>query len=185
MSQETGNDNRPQTNVRPGRSRAALAIRAIANRIRTELYFLLRARFVKHKGMVRIPWSVELWSPHNDISLGDRVQFGPGCIINCDAQIGDSVLFARNVALVGRDDHRIDLPGVLIWDAPRGDSHKTFIGSDVWIGHGAIIVAGVHIGDGAVVAAGSVVVKDVPPYTVVGGNPAKVIKKRFEGLSAQ
>ena len=170
MSQETGNDNRPQTNVRPGRSRAALAIRAIANRIRTELYCLLR---------------VELWSPHNDISLGDRVQFGPGCIVNCDAQIGDSVLFARNVALVGRDDHRIDLPGVLIWDAPRGDSHKTFIGSDVWIGHGAIIVAGVHIGDGAVVAAGSVVVKDVPPYTDVGGKPAKVIKKRFEGLSAQ
>lgn len=54
------------------------------------------------------------------------------------------------------------------------------IGNDVWIGGYCIIRAGLNIGDGAVIASGSVVVKDVPPYAIVGGNPAKIIKYRFE-----
>lgn len=54
------------------------------------------------------------------------------------------------------------------------------IGDDVWIGYGAIIMSGVNIGQGAVIAAGSVVTKDVPPYAIVGGVPAKIIKYRFE-----
>lgn len=58
----------------------------------------------------------------------------------------------------------------------KGD---TQIGNDVWIGYNATIMAGVTIGDGAIIATDSTVVKDVPPYTVVGGNPAKEIKKRF------
>jgi virginiamycin A acetyltransferase len=53
------------------------------------------------------------------------------------------------------------------------------IGNDVWIGHNATIMAGVKIGDGAIIATNSTVVKDVPPYTIVGGNPANEIKKRF------
>ena len=53
------------------------------------------------------------------------------------------------------------------------------VGSDVWIGNGATIMSGVMIGDGAVIATKAVVTKDVPPYTIVGGVPAKVIKKRF------
>ena len=56
---------------------------------------------------------------------------------------------------------------------------KTSIGNDVWVGSNVIIPGGVRIGTGAIVAAGSVVVKDVPPYAVVGGNPAKVIRLRF------
>lgn len=54
------------------------------------------------------------------------------------------------------------------------------VGSDVWFGDGATIMAGVTIGDGAVIAAGAVVTKDVPPYAIVGGVPAKVIKYRFD-----
>lgn len=54
------------------------------------------------------------------------------------------------------------------------------IGDDVWIGYGATIMSGVHIGQGAIVAAGAVVAKNVPPYAVVGGVPAKVIKFRFD-----
>ena len=58
----------------------------------------------------------------------------------------------------------------------KGD---TIIGNDVWVGHNATIIAGVKIGDGAIIAANSTVVKDVDPYNIVGGNPAKAIKKRF------
>jgi phosphonate metabolism protein (transferase hexapeptide repeat family) len=58
-------------------------------------------------------------------------------------------------------------------------SHHVRIGHDVWIGHGAVILAGRSIGDGAIVAAGAVVSKDVAPYTIVGGVPAKEIGRRF------
>lgn len=56
---------------------------------------------------------------------------------------------------------------------------KLIIGNDVWIGYNAIILSGVKIGDGAIVATGAVVTKDVKPYEIVGGIPAKVIRKRF------
>ena len=59
------------------------------------------------------------------------------------------------------------------------------IGNDVWIGYRAIIMDGVTVGDGAVVAAGAIVTKDVEPYTIVGGVPAKPIKMRFSGLSGE
>jgi len=57
---------------------------------------------------------------------------------------------------------------------------KVIIGNDVWIGYGVTILSGVNIGDGAVVGACSLVTKDIPPYSIVGGVPAKVIKKRFD-----
>ena len=63
-----------------------------------------------------------------------------------------------------------DLP--LKWD--------TVVGNDVWIGQNVTVLPGVHIGDGAIVGANSVVSKDVPPYHIVGGNPAKIIRKRFD-----
>ena len=56
---------------------------------------------------------------------------------------------------------------------------NTVIGNDVWIGHEAVIMPGVTVGSGAIIGARSVVTKDVPPYTIVGGNPAKVIRARF------
>jgi acetyltransferase-like isoleucine patch superfamily enzyme len=56
---------------------------------------------------------------------------------------------------------------------------RVFIGNDVWVGSHVLINGGVHIGDGACIAAGAVVVKDVPPYAIVGGVPAKVIRYRF------
>lgn len=58
-------------------------------------------------------------------------------------------------------------------------SHHVKIGHDVWIGHGAVVLAGRIIGDGAIIAAGAVVSKDVAPYTIVGGVPAKEIGRRF------
>ena len=62
----------------------------------------------------------------------------------------------------------------------EGTDHPVVIGNDVYIGYGAILIAPLIIGDGAVIAAGSVVTKNVEPYTIVGGNPAKPIRKRFD-----
>jgi virginiamycin A acetyltransferase len=56
---------------------------------------------------------------------------------------------------------------------------NTIVGNDVWIGYESVIMPGIQIGDGAIIAAKSVVVTNVPPYTIVGGNPAKLIRKRF------
>lgn len=67
------------------------------------------------------------------------------------------------------------------WDN-RGD---IIIGNDVWIGFEAVIMAGVHIGDGAIVGARAVVTKDVPPYTIVGGVPAREIRKRFDAATIE
>ncbi|HEY9702139.1 MAG TPA: Vat family streptogramin A O-acetyltransferase [Allocoleopsis sp.] len=61
----------------------------------------------------------------------------------------------------------------------KGD---TIVGNDVWIGYESVIMPGVKIGDGAIIAAKSVVVNDVDPYTIVGGNPAKLIRQRFDDL---
>jgi len=64
-------------------------------------------------------------------------------------------------------------------------SHHVTIGHDVWIGHAAVIMPGVTIGTGAVIGAQAVVTKDVPPYTIVGGVPAKVIRERFPAEAAE
>lgn len=62
------------------------------------------------------------------------------------------------------------------WDN-KGD---IVIGNDVWIGYDAVIMSGVHIGDGAIIGTRALITKDVPPYSIVGGVPAKIIRKRFE-----
>lgn len=173
----------PETNTLPGLSKGEKAIRKVLNNMRNWYMFNIRyprVRWGGRKTFVRIPTNIYIWSPHNDVTIGDRVQFGQNCIIQCDIEFGNSILMANDVAFVGKDDHITNKPGTTIWNSGRGDSRKTIVGNDVWIGHGAIIIAGVTIGDGAIVAAGSVVTKDVAPCAIVGGNPARVIKNRFD-----
>ena len=172
-------------NILPGRSSGLTVVSHLANRIRSWLIFNVKYPYIKWGGpktYVRISSSTKIWSPHKDVRIGDRVQFGEDCRIQCDIEFGSSILIAGNVSFVGKDDHITNLAGETIWNSGRGDSQKTHVGNDVWIGHGAIIVAGVTIGDGAIVAAGSVVVKDVEPCTIVGGNPARFIKNRFHSV---
>lgn len=122
----------------------------------------------------------------------DRHSF---CGYDCDifhAEIGRFTSIANNV-VIGGAKHPMEWVGMSpVFYQGRDSVRKKFseyplekpaitlIGSDVWIGRSAIIISGVSIGDGAVVGAGSVVTKNVPAYGVVAGNPAKLLRYRFE-----
>jgi acetyltransferase-like isoleucine patch superfamily enzyme len=125
-----------------------------------------------------------LWAPRR-LVIGSDVYIGKGCTIEVDGSIGDHVLIANRVGLVGRRDHDISQNQVItqadwVGDYPDRLSTPIEIASDVWIGYGAIVLGGIRIGRGAIIAAGSVVISDVPDYAVVGGNPARVVAERFD-----
>lgn len=118
---------------------------------------------------------------HHYEFIGDRLIIGRFC------QIGAGVEFIMNGA-----NHQMNAVTtfpfyvMLGWDMTppllsalpiKGD---TVVGNDVWIGQNVTILPGVHIGDGAIIGANSVVGSDVEPYTIVAGNPAKIIRKRFD-----
>lgn len=143
----------------------------------------LRVNFIKlSRPMVRIGRSAHVGSgtyfgKGRRISIGDRFFCGIHCHLSCHAEVGDDVMFASNVALVG-GDHKIDFIEGPINRSGRDEIRPIRIGNDVWIGHGAIILHGVEVGSGAVVAAGSVVTKNVEPRAIVGGSPARFIRFR-------
>ncbi|GGH56119.1 hypothetical protein GCM10007423_64370 [Dyadobacter endophyticus] len=103
---------------------------------------------------------------------------GHGCNIYPGVSLGRYTMLAHEVQILGAD-HNYDLPGTPTTFSGRPVLKKTNVGRDVWIGSRATVFAGVTIGDGSIIAAGSVVTKDVPPYVIVGGVPAKLIKRRF------
>lgn len=113
----------------------------------------------------------------------DRLIIGKFCSIACGAKF---LFNSANHALRSLSNYTFPLffeewglnkkNVTSAWDN-KGD---IIIDNDVWIGYEAVIMAGVHIGDGAVIAARAVVTKDVPPYTIVGGTPARKIRMRFE-----
>ena len=117
--------------------------------------------------------------------VGDRLIIGKFCCIASDVKF-----------IMNGGNHRTDwftnYPFPVFghgWESvmPQEWPNKgdMVIGNDVWIGYGATLMPGVHIGDGAIVAAQSVVTKSVDPYTVVGGNPAREIRKRFDESTIQ
>lgn len=168
-----------------GRSDTSLRIRGIANWVRSFIRFKIRQRWIKTSGMTRIHSTVHLNAPNKIMTFGHHVQLGPHCHVSADIHFGNYVLCAGHVSFIGKNEHRYDYVAETIWETPRGHDEPTIIGSDVWIGHGAIIMGGVKIGDGSVIAAGSVVTKDVPSMSIVGGNPARVIKRRFSDKDAE
>lgn len=155
-------------------------LRQLANFLRSFIRFKIIQRWIIVKGMTRIHRTVHLNSPNRHIILGDRVQLGPHCHVSCDIEFRNSVLCAGHVSFIGKNEHAYNETNCSMWDSSHFTQKEiTVVGNDVWICHGSIILGGVKIGDGAIIAAGSVVTKDVPPMTIVGGNPAKIIKERF------
>lgn len=151
----------------------------ILNALRNFLFFGVRYRWIKRGRNVHCQWSTRFWSPRKYAVLGDNVGIGYHCLFQCDIEIGNNVMIASYCGFVNRDDHLYDIVGKTMWESGRGDRYKIVIGDDVWIGHGAIVLTPATVGTGAIVAAGSVVVEDVPPYAIVAGVPAKLIRMRF------
>lgn len=114
----------------------------------------------------------------SDLVAGPYVFIGFYCVIYSKVTIGDYTMLAPEVKIIG-GDHKYDIVGHPMIFSGRDEQLETEIGKDVWIGTRSIIMRGVKIGDGAIIAANSVVTKDVEPYTIVGGSPAKFIKNRF------
>ena len=112
------------------------------------------------------------------VKLGERSGIGRNCELYGDITIGDDVLMAPEVVIYTQN-HEFIKRNITIHNQGLSNEKPVVIGNDVWIGYEAIILAGVTIGDGAIIGTRAVVTKDVPPYTIVGGVPAKPIKRRF------
>lgn len=115
-----------------------------------------------------------------DVLIGDRCRVGMSNVIIGPVTIGNDVILAQNIVLSGLNHGYEDI--TLPPHNQPVTKKKITLEDEVWIGANAVVVAGVTIGKHSVVAAGSIVTKDVPPYTVVAGNPARIIKK-YNSLS--
>ena len=124
-------------------------------------------------------------------TYGKLLVFNSDCSYNL--KIGSYCSIAEDVYFLLCADHQLDFISTFPFKAhslnTKADESVSkgniIIDDDVWIGSRAMILSGVHVGQGAVIAAGGVITKDVPPYAIVGGNPAKVIKYRFDHATIQ
>jgi acetyltransferase-like isoleucine patch superfamily enzyme len=113
-----------------------------------------------------------------DLVLGAYAFLGRECVIQSKVRIGRYTMFAQRASVVGAD-HRMDVAGVPMIFAGRPEIPETIIGDDVWVGFSAVIMQGVTVGRGAIVGALAVVTKDIPPYEIWAGVPARKIGERF------
>ena len=144
--------------------------------------FLVLRMFCKKIQSIWIRSGTAFFFPEN-ISIGRRVSINDNVYLDGygGIEFGDDSGVAFGSALIS-EDHEISNPEILIKEQPKTPG-KITIGKNVWIASNCTILKGVTIGEGSVVAAGSVLTRSVPPFTLVGGNPARVIrsiKKREE-----
>lgn len=119
------------------------------------------------------------------ISVGNDVFIGPGATLQASMSrimIGNKVMLGPNVTIMG-GDHNVSEIGRFMFDVkekrPENDQ-PVVIEDDVWVGAGATILKGVRLGRGSIVAAGAIVTQNVPPYAIVAGVPARIVRFRFD-----
>lgn len=113
---------------------------------------------------------------YSDITIGSNTHFAPYCVLYGPLEIGKNCAFAAHttVASVGHGHSETTIPMV----EQKTTSKKVIVEDDVWVGANAVILGGVSIGKGSIIGAGSVVTKNVKPYSIMGGVPAELIRKR-------
>ncbi len=111
------------------------------------------------------------------LSIGDNSGVGIKCEVYGEVTIGKNVMMGPEVVIY-TSSHKHDKTDVPMIEQGIEEQKPVFIGDDVWIGRRAMIMPGVKIGNGVIIGAGAVVTKDVPDYCIVGGVPAKILKKR-------
>jgi acetyltransferase-like isoleucine patch superfamily enzyme len=147
------------------------------------LVWMLRPLFKSHGK--RLSFDPFGYYTYATISIGDYVTLGRNpCIIaaKSEIRIGNKVMFGPEVVLIG-GGHNTSVVGRYMYDVTEKqptDDLGIIIEDDVWVGARAIILRGVTIGRGSIVGAGAVVKKSMPPYAIIGGNPAKVLKFRWD-----
>lgn len=110
-------------------------------------------------------------------TIGSNSGIGINCIVNGECHIGNNVMMGPNCVIYTRN-HRIDRLDIPMCEQGETEEVPVIIGDDVWIGSNVIVLPGVRIGNHSVIGAGAVVTKDTPDYSIVAGNPAKVVKMR-------
>jgi acetyltransferase-like isoleucine patch superfamily enzyme len=165
---------------------------AILRRCRTFLVTIGKAKYLKYGKGLHLGANVRLWAP-DYLVIGDNVYIGKDTFIECNTVIGNNCLIANQAAFIGRDDHDYRSVGTPVrfstWVGSKSaldfQKQEVSIGDDVWIGFRSIILTGVTIERGAIVAAGSVVTRDVAPYEIVAGVPAKKVGMRFDRKASE
>lgn len=152
-------------------------LKALLKKLRVGFLLKTKYRGVKVGKGFHVAWKVTMHG--NNLIAGDYVYIGPYTEISPKVIIGNYTSISSYVVFTG-SDHRYDKPGTPIRYSGRPASVETNVGDDVLIGHGVTIMRGISIGNGAVIGSGAVVTKDVPPYAVVGGIPARIINYRFD-----
>lgn len=109
------------------------------------------------------------------VIIGDRTRIGISNVLIGPVTVGNDVMFAQNVVLSGLNHGYEDIH--LSPSMQKVETKPIVIEDEVWIGANAVVTAGVTVGKHSIVAAGCVVLKDVPPYSIVGGNPGKILKQ--------
>lgn len=150
------------------------------NRIKGEEYITIGDNVVFGKFVVLTAWNNHNGHVYNpDVRIGSGCNFGDYLHLTCTngIEIGENLLTGRWVTISDNNHGTTSLDDLQIAPIKRNinSKGKIRIGNNVWIGDKATILGGIEIGDGAIIAANSVVTKDIPPFSVVGGNPAKVI----------
>ena len=131
--------------------------------------------------------SIDFDAQDGHVKIGDRCFIGASHFVcHTGIEIGNDVIMSWGITIVDHNSHAIDWEGrshdVADWGAGRKDWSAVkiapvMIADKVWIGFGATILKGVKVGEGAVIGAKAVVTRDVPPYAVVAGNPANIVKQ--------
>lgn len=167
------------TPIEPDRpiSRAAAAARGAVRAARLMRLRALLGRRMTIGTDVALGANCIVLSPHL-FHLGDRVRIGRNLHVEADVVVGDDVLISSNVAILS-DDHAFDDPELTVFTQGRNPTARVVIEGDNLIGFGTIILGQVTVGRGAIVGAGSLVTRDLPPYTVCIGRPARPIRARF------